>query len=100
MIKCNKSCTPCCDFCFHCVHQWMEDYQDGKQVWIKCEPIACTIHMDEEHKQKAIHCSYCEDFHCFREVQQQKIIDLFAQVPLVNVATAEDIIAAINKTNN
>ena len=64
MIKCNNSCTPCCDFCIHVIHEVFTDDVTGEEI--TGSPIACKLHNDEEHNTLCESCSYCDDFHCFR----------------------------------
>lgn len=49
--ECNKS-TICCDFCMYA------KYEDG----IYCGPTGCVLRPDEEHQERAKHCSGCEDY--------------------------------------
>lgn len=99
MIKCYSGCVPCCDFCIHCVHSWFEIYENGQRKWEASEPIACTIHMDEKHKRIAQSCGYCDDFHCFREPEQRRVLELFGDIPNINPVPVSEIIKAIEKVS-
>ena len=60
MKLCCSDCTPCCDFCEHAEHYYVE--HTGKQI-----PVAvkgCKLHKDEEHQLIAQSCSFCDDFFC------------------------------------
>ena len=57
---CSEECTPCCDYCKYVVHEVIE-FENNKVVG---GPIFCKLHLDEEHRQLARRCSYCEDFWC------------------------------------
>ena len=60
MILCDKHCEACCAWCIHVIYEYVEI--DGKMV--RLEPIACSLHEDEEHKEIVASCHHCEDFHC------------------------------------
>ena len=62
MVKCNKDCVPCCDFCVYAIHdKWEEDDKE-----VVGGPVGCKKHPDDEHQKIAESCGSCEDFHCFR----------------------------------
>lgn len=61
MRLCDKSCTPCCDFCIHTFHEWIE-LPDGKVA--KGGPLGCSLHKDLEHQEIAKACGFCNDFYC------------------------------------
>ena len=42
MIKCDKSCIPCCDYCIYARYVWQPI--EGKVV------TGCLRHEDEEHQ--------------------------------------------------
>lgn len=56
MIKCDESCSPCCDYCIHARRIWQPI--EGKVV------TGCRRYEDEEHQRTAVNLGYCEDFHC------------------------------------
>lgn len=60
MIKCGKSCIPCCDHCVHAIHDGWE--KDG-HLFLG-GPVGCLLHSDKKHQEIAVCCGYCEDFHC------------------------------------
>ena len=64
MIKCSSKCVPCCDFCIHAIHEEIKvpDRIDP----IMGGPTECKLHKDDEHKEIAEGCGYCDDFQCFR----------------------------------
>ena len=62
MITCGPECTPCCDFCIHCLH---DEYEDNGKI-IVGSPIGCILWNDDKHQDLVIACAYCNDFHCFR----------------------------------
>ena len=70
MKKCGEDCIPCCDYCKYVVHNELE-FENNKVLGC---PIFCKLHLDEEHRQLARRCSYCEDFWCMNveEEFQQK----------------------------
>lgn len=61
MVKCSDDCIPCCDFCIHAIHGKLE--YNGKMIG--GGPIGCKKYPDKRHKDIAIGCGYCDDFHCF-----------------------------------
>lgn len=63
MILCDYGCHPCCDFCHHA---WFDIWLDDNGNAHKAGPAGCSIHIDEEHKNIAMSCGHCEDFHCIR----------------------------------
>ena len=62
MKLCEHNCKPCCDFCIHVGHEFIQA-DDGH--YIKGGPCACYLHSDEEHQDIAMSCGHCDDFHCF-----------------------------------
>lgn len=60
MKKCNKECTPCCDYCKYVLHKVIE-LGDKKIVG---GPIFCKLHLDAKHAQLARACGFCKDFWC------------------------------------
>lgn len=61
MILCTDDCFPCCDFCIHVEHE----YINRGEIKIKSAPINCNLHNDIEHKEIADADGYCKDFICF-----------------------------------
>lgn len=61
MVFCATCEHPCCDFCIHVIHEIIKK-ADGSTI--KCGPIGCKLHEDEEHQAIARDCYYCDDFHC------------------------------------
>ena len=59
MKFCGDDCVACCDFCKHVIYGSLE--VDGTTG-----PVACSLHQDEEHRQIAEDCGFCDDFYCFR----------------------------------
>lgn len=72
MRKCSEECTPCCDYCKYVVHEVIE-FENNKVVG---GPIFCKLHLDEEHRQLARRCSYCEDFWCMNADKYTIAVDL------------------------
>ena len=60
MKLCSEECIPCCDYCKYVAHEVIE-FENDKVVG---GSIFCKLHLDEEHRQLARRCSYCEDFWC------------------------------------
>ena len=61
MIKCASECIPCCDYCVHCIHATESDTE-----YAPTEPIGCSLHKDDKHREIVMECGYCDNFHCFR----------------------------------
>lgn len=57
MKPCNEECTPCCDFCAHVVHEFLDEKT-------RSGPIGCHLHNDYEHNFSAKACGACDDFCC------------------------------------
>ena len=76
MIKCDKFCIPCCDFCIHVYHEYFEYNIDGYvNGYVRGSPIGCIIHYDEHHQQLAKHCGYCEDYYCYKQYKKDMRIE-------------------------
>ena len=70
MKKCNKQCTPCCDFCIYAYHEYIQiTYPDGYR-YIKGGPIGCIIHYDEAHQKIAKLCGWCNDYYCYKQFKE------------------------------
>lgn len=61
MKLCGPGCEPCCDFCAFVIH---EPYLDELGNLAQGIPIDCFRHHDQEHRELAEMCAYCEDFYC------------------------------------
>lgn len=62
MKLCSPDCISCCDFCIHAIHDEWDD-KSGHHIG---GPIDCSLYEDEEHKEIAESCGFCDDFYCFR----------------------------------
>lgn len=45
--------------------------KDKKAIHVLAAPIGCCLFDDEEHHNLAKNCSYCEEFDCFRNYEEE-----------------------------
>ena len=68
---CSEECVPCCDFCVHAIHGHFFRIKDKKAIHVLAAPIGCTRFNDEEHCNLAKSCSYCDEFDCLKNYEEE-----------------------------